>query len=304
MLCTQLWIVPASLDHEKMDLLSQVSEILQNPNMLALLQQLSSPTCLLTPTHLLEPSTQLELTLLQRMNEIRSSANLNQQSRISGTVIQQKWTLSPPSSPYFGRSLMSQLLNLKRRQISTHISPKSSPSSPPSTNQEESLPQVSQTYNLQMILARLALKETQRTHTMMPNQNQMMMKTNLPGNKHFLKATCPGSQNPMNLPLTIVTPVARKPVGYSNPTIKTFPNPNFSSKLLQIHQLEFPLHNGNVSLEEMQLTSTKSSHPYTMSSLMKREQVTWETQKLCLEFLKARNRSPLLQNGCQHGEGL
>ena len=54
----------------------------------------------------------------------------------------------------------------------------------------------------------------------------------------------------------------------------------------------------------MQLTSTKSLHPYTMLSLMKREWVAWETQKLCLEFLKARNGSPLLQNGHQCGEEL
>ena len=185
-----------------------------------------------------------------------------------------------------------------------HTSQKSSPSSPPLMNLEKSPPQVSQKYNQQLILTRLVPIDMQRTHMTASNQSQMTMKTNLPRSKNFLNATCPGSQNIMNQPLIIATPVAKKPVGYSEPTTKTFLNPNSLSKLPQTHQLESPLHNGNISSEEMQLTSTKFLHPYTMLSLMKREQVAWETQKSCLEFLKAKNESPLLQNGHQHGEEL
>jgi hypothetical protein len=69
-----------------------------------------------------------------------------------------------------------------------------------------------------------------------------------------------------------------------------------SSKLLQTPPLEFPQLNGNESSKESQLTSTKSSRHSTMFSLMKREQVAWETQKLFLESPKARNGSQLHLN--------
>ena len=65
-----------------------------------------------------------------------------------------------------------------------------------------------------------------------------------------------------------------------------------------------PQLNGNDSSKGMPLTSIKSLHHCTMLSLIKREQVTWEIQKLFLESLKVRKKFLLHQNGCQPGEKL
>ena len=83
----------------------------------------------------------------------------------------------------------------------------------------------------------------------------------------------------------------RKPVNYFNPTTKISPKQNFLSKSPQILHPESPHPNGNGSSREMQLTSIKSSCCSIMLSLIKREWVAWETWKLYLEPLKAKNES-------------
>jgi hypothetical protein len=135
-------------------------------------------------------------------------------------------------------------------------------------------------------------------------QNQTMKTTEQPTNKSLLRVTCPGSLNPTILPLTIVAPSAKKPVSYFEPTTKILPKPDSLSKLLQIHPQASPQLNRNKSLKEMWSTSIKSLHHFTMLFLMKREWVTWETQRLCLKSLTAKNESLLPQNGLQLGKKL
>ena len=145
------------------------------------------------------------------------------------------------------------------------------------------------TLNTQPFLARLAPRETLENNETLQTPSQKMMMTNPPRSRSSSRATCLGPPNPMTLQLPIATLVAKKPVGYSEPTIKTYPKPNSSLKLPPTLLPVFPLPSGNESSKMTQLTSTKSLHHYIMLSLMKRERATWETQKSCLELLKARN---------------
>ena len=102
--------------------------------------------------------------------------------------------------------------------------------------------------------------------------------------------------------LTIATPVPRKPVGYCEPTIETYPKLSSLSKSPQTHQPESLLLNGNASSKGRPSTSTKSSHRSTMLSLMKRERVAWEIQKSLLASLKLGKRCPQPRNGRQRGD--
>ena len=112
---------------------------------------------------------------------------------------------------------------------------------------------------------------------------------------------CHGSLLQTNKPLHLETPVTRKPVGYCEPTTEMSQKLSSSSKLHQTHQLDSPLHSGNKSSKVSQLISTKSSCHSTMLSLMRREWVTWETQKSLSESLRQRNEFCLLQNGLPLG---
>jgi hypothetical protein len=257
------------------------------------------------PPHAGAPATiRTEPTLLQRMNEDESSINSNRQLKSSGVVTLQKRIRSPPSSTYSGRTLMSRLLNHKRRRLLTPISPKSSPSNLTSTSPEDLTIQDLETRITPPTLSRLSPSEPQRKHMTTSNQNQTKMMINFPRDRNSSNQTCLGSPKPTTPSPSIATPVAKKPVGYSKHLTKTSPKPNSLSRSLQIHQLESPHLNGNESSKETQSTSTKSSRPYTMLSLMKRERVAWETRRSCLEFLRAKNESLPPQSGLLPGEEL
>ena len=94
--------------------------------------------------------------------------------------------------------------------------------------------------------------------------------TSLIRGPNFLNATRLGLPTLDNQPLIPATPVARKPVGYCKPTIKTLPRPNSSSRLLPIHQVEFLPCNEKESSKAKQSTSIKSSCHSTILSLMRR----------------------------------
>ncbi|KAF8804743.1 hypothetical protein BYT27DRAFT_7225344 [Phlegmacium glaucopus] len=98
-------------------------------------------------------------------------------------------------------------------------------------------------------------------------------------------------------PPKLFTPVAKKPIGYCEPTTKTCPKPNSLSKLHQTHQPEYHHPSGNKSSEEMPLISIKSSRHSTMLSLMKRGRVAWETQNSLWESLTRKNMSRPRLNG-------
>ena len=106
------------------------------------------------------------------------------------------------------------------------------------------------------------------------------------------------------LPGTLAMPVAWIPAGYSEPSTEMLQKPSSSSKSHQIPQAESPYSNGNESSKGKQLTSISSSHCSTMSSLMRSEQVTWETQRSLLGLLNQRRRSQQQQGGPPLGEGL
>jgi hypothetical protein len=183
----------------------------------------------------------------------------------------------------------------------TPISPRSSPSSPPSINQINSTFQEQIPTDNQPILERLASENMLGDHHVRWTQSQKIMTTNLPKSQNSLRETCPGSPNLMTLLFSIATPIERRPVGYSEPTIKTYSKPNSLSKLLQTPLLASPQLNENESSKETRSTSTRSLCCYTMLSLMKREWVAWRTQKLSLEFLKARKGLSLHPSGHQLG---
>ena len=127
------------------------------------------------------------------------------------------------------------------------------------------------------------------------SQNQKMMRNHHQRSLISTNPKCHGSPLQMNKPLHLETPVARKPVGYCEPTTKMSQKLSPLLKLHQTHQLDSPLHSGNKSSKASQLISTKSSH----HSTMRREWVAWETQKSLLdsELLRQRNEFCLLQNG-------
>ena len=128
------------------------------------------------------------------------------------------------------------------------------------------------------------------------------MTTNLPRNNDSLNWKCHGSPLLMNQQSLIATPVAKKLVGYCEPTTEILPKQNFTSKSPQPHHPDFPPRNGNKFSKASLSTSTKSSLHSIMLSLMKRERVAWETQKSLSGFQKQRNESPPLLSGPLHGE--
>ena len=115
---------------------------------------------------------------------------------------------------------------------------------------------------------------------------------------------CHGSSQTETLPGTLAMPVAWIPAGYSEPSTEMLQKPSSLSKLHQIPQAESPHRNGNESSKGKQLTSISSSHCSTMLSLMRREQVTWETRRSLLGLLNQRRRSQQQQSGPPLGEGL
>ena len=123
--------------------------------------------------------------------------------------------------------------------------------------------------------------------------------------KNFSSPTCHGLLT-QELPLqaVIATPVARKPVGFCEPTTSTSPRPSSMSKSLLPHQQVSLPPSGSTSSKEMLLISTTSSCHSIMLSLMRREWVAWERRKSLLALQRLRNVSQSLQNGPQLGRGL
>ena len=117
------------LDPKYQDLLSQLCNISKNPEMPAALQHLSSWDKEQTNKESPLPPAMSKLSLLQRMDDLDCSEDLRALSIPLEEVTPQKRPRSPLSSESSGRTLMSRLLNPKRRRLSTHISQKSSPSS-------------------------------------------------------------------------------------------------------------------------------------------------------------------------------
>ena len=289
------------LDPMQMNLLSQLSEILQNPDTPTLLQWLSSPTHSQTPSPPLELPILPEQTLLQRMNETRSLEDLNQLLKPSEVATLLKWAQSPLSAGYSGKTLLSQLHSPKRRQLSIPTSPRYSPSNQPLINQMELTTQEQSTYNTQPILERLASRETLKKHETAQNQNQMMKMTNLPRSRNFSRVTCLGSWNPTTLPLPTVTPVAKRLVDYSEPTIKTFPTPNSLSKSLQTLPPVFLLPNGNKSLRETLLTLTNLLIITPYCPWWRENRPLGRLRNHIWSSWKWKNELPLHWNGLLHG---
>ena len=133
-----------------------------------------------------------------------------------------------------------------------------------------------------------------------------LMTTNLPNDSNLMNLSCPGTAPlrtwTLPLTLTIETPVAKKPVGYSEYSTKTSPRQNSSSKLLQNVHPESRLPSGNEFSKEIPSISTRSTHHSIMLSLMKRERDAWETRKYLLASLNQNDALQQQRNGPQHGE--
>ena len=241
--------------------------------------------------------------LLERLGISASSKRSRRSWSPSEEERPRKRRQSPLFSMSSGRTLMSRLLNRKERLSSTLTSLKSSLFTPLETSQEALKHLGLDPMNLNhppvhpLPLPPLAKPKSH------PDPSQTTMTTNHPRSSDSWSRTCLGMREQQSLPSPIATPVVRKPVGFFEPTTGTFPKLSSMSKSPPTHQLEFPLHSGNLSSKEKQLISTKSSRHSTMLSLMKREWATWETWKSLLESLNPRNVSPPLPNGLPCGEG-
>ena len=197
---------------------------------------------------------------------------------------------------------MSRLLNHKRRRPSTPISPRSCPSSPVLTNP---LAILEPRQSLSTRLRTWGRKETRRDlkeAKMRQSQTTKMMTTDPLESVSSSSQTCRGTLPSTPSHLSLVAPVARKPVGYCELTTETFPEPNSLSKSLPTVQPASLHPNGNESSKEILSTSTRSSPRSTTLSLMKRERVAWEKRKSALASLSQRRKSVQHQSGLQHGE--
>ena len=79
------------------------------------------------------------------------------------------------------------------------------------------------------------------------NLTPPMMKemTSLPRDKSYTSPTCPGTSRMNNHYRHLYTPVAVKPIGFSEPTIETLPKQSFSPKSPQTLLRGFPCPNGD-----------------------------------------------------------
>ena len=265
-----------------------------------LLRRLDEPIHPLTQEeHRQSPPTR-EPTLLERMNASGSSTNLKNQSFLLEKGRTRKRTLSPLSSESSGRTLMSRLLNNKRRRLSTPISQKSSQSNHLATDKLET----QSGSHGQLINSPTHVSSDRNRRKRVKPSNPTLMKT-MKGiqskGESLLSPTCHGTLPQMSQPLVIATPVAKKPVGFCEHTIETSPRQNSLLKSPPIlHRESLPL-SGNVSSKEKQSTSTISLRHSTMLSLMKRGRVAWEMQRSALESLNQRSASQLRLSGVQRG---
>ena len=293
-----------TLDPKQLNLLTQLCEVLQNPRTEELLQQLSQPSPICETSDPPISVSQAEPTLLQRMNGHGSSVNWKQQSDPSETGKSRKRPLSPVLSEYSGRTLMSRLLNHKRRRLSTLTLQRSSPSNPISTIQSRMRsPRQSDLKHHRVLKLKERKGKTKQTETMKVPNLTMRMKE-FRKDKNSSNPICPGMFQPSPPSLQLATPVAKKPVGFCKRSIETSPRLNSLSKSPLTVQPESLPPSGNGSSKETQSTLTKSSHHSTMLSLMRREQVAWETRKSALESLNQRRKSVPQQNGHSHGDEL
>ena len=124
-------------------LLKDLSKLLQNLEMPALLDLLNHSDLIPALRDQVNLNQHKNQTLLQRMDVSVSSNNLKRLWSPSKEAKPRKRTRSPQFSVSSGRMLMSQLLNHEGKQPLTPTSWKSSPFSPPSTTQvQEGLDQL------------------------------------------------------------------------------------------------------------------------------------------------------------------
>ena len=196
---------------------------------------------------------------------------------------------------------MSRLLNHKRMRLSTPISQRYRPSKSLLRNQMK-YKEHRKNLNLEDRLSSpQASLEPHVEHQTQTLQMIQMEKTNPLKSDDFLKPKCLGLTKTTNHYNRLFTPVARKPVGYLEPTTEISPKRNSSPRSPQIPLQESLAPNGSAFSRVTQSISTRSSPPCTMLSLMKRERVAWEMRRSLLQSLKQRRGYELLPNGLPHG---
>ena len=286
------------MDPNQLNLLIKLRTLLKNPGIPALLDRLSQSESLPIYT---EPvphpiPTSPTPTLLRRMEDSRPLTISRESLNPLGEENPQKRKRSPPLFGYSERTLISRLHNPKKKRHLTPISRKSSPSSLHSMN-----PEYHRAANpRQTLLSRLETGENMMTSSLTLNPTADILQND----SNSLNRKCPGSFQKDKLPGTLAAPVARKLVGYSEPTTEISRKPNSSSKSRQTLQMESLPHSGNASSREKQSTSTNSLPRSTMLSLMRRERVAWETRRSLLESLNRRKESQQQPNGPRPGEEL
>ena len=258
-------------DHNSVNLLEDLTRLLQNPELPALLGRLHRLDSNLAPEDRVTQRPVKKPSLLERLDGLESSKTLKRSLSPTGEESRPKRRQLLPSSASSGRTLMSRLLNHKETRHLTPISLRSSLHRQLATtldnlNHLGLVPVINR--NLQDLLP--PIQAPGRTETAQI-QTRTMTTTSLPKNNASSSQTCPGTLKQGNHLVHIATPVAKKPVGFLGPTTEMYPKLSSSLKSPPILQPESLLRSGSGSSKEKRLISTKSSHRSTMLSLMKRE---------------------------------
>ena len=201
-----------SLDSNQKRLLARLGEILQDPALPMLLQQMDSQESLRVP----EEPRQLSMNPLsnqinpQKASMSTSSKGLKRRLSHSETTSPRKRARSPLSLVSSKRTLMSRLLNHRKTPPSTPILQKSSPLSLPETVYRKPVP-----LTTIPLLAQLTSPPNQvgTNITPEPIENQMNLTrtvraTSQPKNPNSSNQICHGTSHPMDQPLDLATPCA------------------------------------------------------------------------------------------------
>jgi len=196
---------------------------------------------------------------------------MSQTSLTSGLVSQTKLgaTLLPPiskkSTPnLLDRILDSQIIVTPKAPLLNQLS---SPEPHESTLEKKSTTSLNASQEMEILM-------TTNLHNQSVERNELK------------KVKCHGT----NLE-HINVQAAPKPVQPSGSLVMISLEPNHSFMLPQDYLMEYHPHNGIESSKGSQLISIRSSSPCTVSNLMMREKVAWESLKLSLQWLRQIDKS-------------
>ena len=205
------------------NLLGDLCCLLQDPELPALLEQLSHLDSHPAPESLVLERLTKKPSLLQQLDKSASSKSLKRSPSPSEEESPPKRRQLQLSSESSGRTLMSRLLNRNEKKPSTHTSPKSYlhqrlKTTPDNLNHLGRDPVTDRDR-----LDRQTPPQLQKRIETSSNQRLMTKTTSHQRNNDFSSQTCRGTLRQENPLVPITTPVAKRPVGFFEPTTETYP---------------------------------------------------------------------------------